>query len=543
MASEDFIQLGSSSDLMVETEKIEADISTNQPSEADAPNHISPPKEDIVNEETSSQGIEDGEIEEGQFEETMELDNQLAHEPISHVGFNLVGTVKESEKTNRVSSGVNGGDGCTEHNDHISLSNHSVDESPLLGVKRARMTYVDREASVHVEYKSLTRASKRKLEELLQHWSQWHAQQKFPTDDSREPLESGKQTVFPALYFGLEKASSVSFWMDNQTAKEQNQFIPLDGDSVPMYDRGFALGLTADDGSTNMEGGMETREASRCFNCGSYSHALRDCHRPRDNAAVDSARKQHNSKRNQTAGPRNPLRYYQDSPGGKYDGIKPGVLGSETRQLLGLGELDPPPWLHRMREIGYPVGYLDPDYEDQPSGITIYADEKTKDGEEDGEILDTNNPEPKKKMTVEFPGINAPIPENADERRWTPLPEASSFDSSRHRSHPRDSRRSRDYRDDGPPGVDSPRYTGYDPSYASDSYSPRGLPIPNLGRSLSDRGRWNPLVHDDSPSDSPVKYASPSSVDSRNYGSHHKSSSDSSSRRNDRHDHPRHRRI
>ncbi|PIA39526.1 hypothetical protein AQUCO_02600170v1 [Aquilegia coerulea] len=541
MASEDSIQLGSSSNLVVETEQIEADISTNKPSEANTQGHSSPPKNDIVNQETSSQGIEDGEIEEGQFEESMELDNQLAHEPlISHVGFNLVDTIKVSEKTIGVSSAVNGGDGCIiEQNDHIALSNHNVDERSILGVKRARMTYVDQEASVHVEYKSLTRASKRKLEELLQHWSQWHSQQKFPTDDSKEPLESGEQTVFPALYFGLEKASSVSFWMDNQTTKEQNQFIPLDGDSVPMYDRGFALGLTTDDGSANMEGGVETREASRCFNCGSYSHALRDCRKPRDNAAVDNARKQHNSKRNQTAGPRNPPRYYQDSPGGKYDGIKPGVLGSETRQLLGLGELDPPPWLHRMREIGYPVGYLD--YEDQPSGITIYADEKTKDGEEDGEILDTNNPEPKKKMTVEFPGINAPIPENADERRWARLPEASSFDSFRNRTHPRDygdSRRSRDYRDDGPPGVDSPRYTGYD---ASDSYSPRGIPIPNSGRS-SDRGRWNPLVHDDSPSNSPVNYASPSSLDSRSYGSH-KSSSDSSSRRNDRHDHPRHRRI
>lgn len=34
---------------------------------------------------------------------------------------------------------------------------------------------------------------------------------------------------------------------------------------------------------------------------------------------------------------------------------------------------------------------------------------------EDGEIPD----EPRRKKSVEFPGINAPIPENADERLWT----------------------------------------------------------------------------------------------------------------------------
>ncbi|KAF9593675.1 hypothetical protein IFM89_024492 [Coptis chinensis] len=176
-------------------------------------------------------------------------------------------------------------------------------------------------------------------------------------------------------------------------------------------------------------------------------------------------------------------RYYQSSHGGKYDEIRPGVLSSETRQLLGLGELDPPPWLRSMHEIGYPPGYLD-----------------------------TGNYS--------------------------------------------DPRRSREYRDDGPPGCnlgfDTPRYGGYSPTYASDSYSPRGYPIPRS----TDRGRWNPLVHDDSPSYSPkslVTHASPNTLqspqsfssansESRSDSSHHNSSSDFSSRRNDRQDHHRHRR-
>ena len=81
-------------------------------------------------------------------------------------------------------------------------------------------------------------------------------------------------------------------------------------------------------------------DASRCFNCGSYSHSLKNCPKPRNNAAVNSARKQLKSKRNQNASSRNPTRYYQNSPAGKYDGLRPGALDAETRKLLGLGVSD-----------------------------------------------------------------------------------------------------------------------------------------------------------------------------------------------------------
>ncbi|KAF6160861.1 hypothetical protein GIB67_041915 [Kingdonia uniflora] len=433
------------------------------------------------------------------------------------------------------------------------------------------------------ETTAMEEASKRKLGEFLQKWSEWHARHLSSSKDPNATLESGEDTYFPALHvFGQERASTVSFWMDNQTITEENErFIPLDGDSVPLYDRGFALGLTSVDGSINTDSGLENVEASRCFNCGSYSHALKECPKPRDNVAVNNARKQHNSKRGLSVGSRNPTRYYQSSPGGKYDGIRAGFLGSETRQLLGITELDPPPWLHRMRAIGYPPGYLDPDNEDQPSGITIFTEEEItkeeREEQEDGEILGTNNPEPQKKMSVTFPGINAPIPENADEKRWSTSLGSSGFDSSRNqyqhnrpseavsRGHYNDAKRSRD---DGPPGVDfsmpsyiprftdhepnytsqshSPRlnpipsrYTGYDPKHLSDSNSPRLNPIPagysgydpngnqiprspSLGRSQSDRGRRSHLVHEGSPNHIPYdssKYSSPNDQPPQGYNS------------------------
>lgn len=78
-------------------------------------------------------------------------------------------------------------------------------------------------------------------------------------------------------------------------------------------------------------------DASRCFNCGSYSHALKECPRPRDNVAVNNARKLHKSKRNLNSASRNPTRYYLSSVGGKFAGLRPGVLDAETREVLGLG--------------------------------------------------------------------------------------------------------------------------------------------------------------------------------------------------------------
>lgn len=78
-------------------------------------------------------------------------------------------------------------------------------------------------------------------------------------------------------------------------------------------------------------------DAARCFNCGSYSHSLKTCSKPRDNTAVNNARNHHKSKRNKNSGSRNPTRYYQNSPAGKYDGLRPGALDTETRKLLGIG--------------------------------------------------------------------------------------------------------------------------------------------------------------------------------------------------------------
>ncbi|XP_057738298.1 uncharacterized protein LOC130955466 [Arachis stenosperma] len=432
--------------------------------------------------------------------------------PTLQVGFEVTKTVVISEEV-KGANGENGSLSSSLKGEGSPTRNCVLDGRSILGAKRARIAVDEHQPSVHFVYNSLTRASRQKLEELLQQWSEWHAKHVSSSNDPSDVLESGEETFFPALNVGLEKTSAVSFWMDKQTRNDKNKdFVPVDDNSVPLYDRGYALGLTSADGSSNLDGGLEiVDDAARCFNCGSYSHSLRDCTRPRDSAAVNIARKQHKTRRNQNASSRNPTRYYQDSPTGKYAGLRPGALDDVTRQLLGLGELDPPPWLNRMRELGYPPGYLDVDDEDEPSGITIYTDREIAE-QEDGEIVEVDYSKPKRKMTIEFPGINAPIPKNADDKLWAAGPAPSGSDTSNssrthHRSNHssdygsrgyfREQRSSGDFRDDGPPG--DPGYGSYThsfhPRYGGHDSLARS---PSMSRSYSD-GRRSPLHEEEPP--------------------------------------------
>ncbi|RAL40791.1 unnamed protein product [Cuscuta campestris] len=366
-------------------------------------------------------------------------------------------TLEVTENTTFINSKICTDNGSMAVGDECNISGHLEDENParrskicptgLSGAKRPRTTLDEDKPFVHVIYNALPRESKQKLEELLQKWSQWHAEHCSSIQDPAKSIESGKETYFPALLVGLEKPCAVPFWMDDQPKnKVSEEYTALDTSSVPLYDRTYTFALTSSDSPNKLEGGLGV-DASRCFNCGSYGHSLKECPKPRDNVAVNNARKLHKAKRNHGAASRNPTRYYQNSPKGKYDGLRPGVLDCETRRLLGLGELDPPPWLYRMREIGYPPGYLESE-EDLPSGITIFEDEEeTVEETEEGEIQHTScpDPPPPTKMSVEFPGVNAPIPKDADNWIWSAAGPSPSFRAPRASSYSNNSSSSRHY--------------------------------------------------------------------------------------------------
>ncbi|CAM0946940.1 unnamed protein product [Alopecurus aequalis] len=400
-----------------------------------------------------------------------------------------------------------------------------IDESSIRGVKRARVESA--EPSVRVVYSNLTRESKRRLMELMQQWSEWQARkQQSLTDSVEEILECGEETYYPALHVGSERYS-VSFCVDYQARGN----LAADDGAVPLYNREFTLGSTPLGDSSNTES-KQDRDDSRCFNCGSYSHALKECPKPRDHVAISNARKQHNSKKNISNANRGQTRYYQKAPG-KFDDLKAGVLGSETRECLGLRENDPPPWLHRMRELGYPPGYLDEvEDEDKPSGITIFGDGEAKKDDEEGELPEQGAPSPPRKriMTVEFPGINAPVPENGDPWLWasTPPPQTS---SGRHH-HPSSDSRDRG----GPPGAEH-----YSSSSRHHPYDHGVLATPvGLVRSHSDRGRRSSYYENPPPPPGEESTWTPQGYSSRQHSSSSERHSRERERERERDRHDRH---
>lgn len=183
---------------------------------------------------------------------------------------------------------------------------------------------------------------------------------------------------------------------------------------------------------------------------------------------------------------------------------------------------------------------LNSEVDDEPSGLTIFGSEESRDETEEGEILEVSCSAASKKKSVEFPGVNAPIPENADEERWIARSSDSQFSrnhsSSRYnrpaepinRGHYHDQRWTRDFDGDEPllPGCEpdtpypsrySHRYGGFESDYTY--HSPRDNHMTprssSFGRSISDRGRRSPLYYDYEYEDSP-RYHS--------YGSHFDSS-------------------
>ncbi|KAL2632042.1 hypothetical protein R1flu_016728 [Riccia fluitans] len=315
------------------------------------------------------------------------------------------------------------------------LQGHSVIYSSDSTLKRKRLPDLGYNPAVQVSYEGLTRESKKKLQEALHQWAQWHTR-RYPsgTGALMEPLESGTDAFSPALNLGDVGNGGVSVWMDRPTKHARKDEVKgpqipaarKKAGEVPLYDRAFASALSSQDLSDQSDGFTPIeRETARCFNCGTNTHSLPNCPQPRDMSAINAARKMHSEKK----GGRAPLRYYHSSPGGQFDDIRPGELGSQVRQVLGIGEHDPPPWLQRMRDIGYPPGYLE-EAEDETSEVEIFGgvgDEagvvSGKEHNEGGEIVDKKGTGDEHtvpmKMTVRFPGINAPIPEKADKRLWT----------------------------------------------------------------------------------------------------------------------------
>jgi hypothetical protein len=113
--------------------------------------------------------------------------------------------------------------------------------------------------------------------------------------------------------------------------------------------------------------------SAACFNCSSPAHALRDCPHARDHAAIGAARSAFAERQAAGAaaaagggGTAAAPRYFDEPAGGEAAAAAaaqatfaaPGKLSEETRTALRIGPNDPPPWIWRMRQLGYPQAWI-----------------------------------------------------------------------------------------------------------------------------------------------------------------------------------------
>eukprot|EP00898_Chlorokybus_atmophyticus_P000014 jgi/Chlat1/1012/Chrsp109S01442 len=271
--------------------------------------------------------------------------------------------------------------------------------------------------SVRVVYSGLSSISKGILENLIKGWTQWHAH----NADQADGAESGEWTYAAVLAPGTDQPL---FWLDKPVSTTCGGEEPS---SVPLYDRCTDQVLAGIVASTKRK-----RESfQRCFNCGSYDHELSSCSRPFDRAVVEANRQALASTKSHSTPINRKLRYHSEGAGevitaaaSKFEGLQAGVLSPALREALGLQELEPPPWLARMRMLGLPPGYDDTGeaLKDGSDAQACAVDEQVDAPSEGDDFISLEVPllKPLKlaSQTVQLPGINAPIPYGADLHKW-----------------------------------------------------------------------------------------------------------------------------
>ncbi|XP_076654586.1 zinc finger CCHC domain-containing protein 8 homolog isoform X1 [Halictus rubicundus] len=144
-----------------------------------------------------------------------------------------------------------------------------------------------------------------------------------------------------------------------------------------------------------------------CFNC-LDNHNVRDCPKPRDQVAINKNKRNFGTK----SGNLRALRYHLDDDQ-RFGHLIPGQLSSNLRKALGLRENELPLHIYRMRELGYPPGWLEEACL-QHSGISLFNSDGVAEDDshaEPGELFESGDRDQYDiKKIHDFPGFNVPPP-------------------------------------------------------------------------------------------------------------------------------------
>ncbi|XP_072000088.1 zinc finger CCHC domain-containing protein 8 [Engystomops pustulosus] len=179
-----------------------------------------------------------------------------------------------------------------------------------------------------------------------------------------------------------------------------------DGWEVPKYQQVFGQILSLDGQEVQVKA---KRPKPCCFNCGSEEHQLKDCPKPRDLVHIGMKRKEFMDSCAESGNQNYQQRYHAEEVAERFGKFKPGIISEELQEALGISDRHLPPFIYRMRELGYPPGWLK-DAELENSGLSLYDGKDASDGE-----IEEANPKGKQvsydiSKLIGFPGFNIPPP-------------------------------------------------------------------------------------------------------------------------------------
>ncbi|KAH0625622.1 hypothetical protein JD844_015209 [Phrynosoma platyrhinos] len=142
-----------------------------------------------------------------------------------------------------------------------------------------------------------------------------------------------------------------------------------DGWEIPKYQQVFTQILSLDGQEIQVK--PKSRPKPHCFNCGSEDHQMKDCPQPRNAARINEKRKQFLDACGESSNQNFQQRYHADEIEERFGRFKPGIISEELQDALGVTDRTLPPFIYRMRQLGYPPGWLK-EAEMEKSGLTLY---------------------------------------------------------------------------------------------------------------------------------------------------------------------------
>ncbi|NWX00727.1 ZCHC8 protein, partial [Caloenas nicobarica] len=222
---------------------------------------------------------------------------------------------------------------------------------------------------------------------------------KTASSNSVKKIKEAFSVVGSVLYF-------TNFCLDKLGQPILNENPQLtEGWEIPKYQQVFSQILSLDGQEIQVK---PKRPKPHCFNCGSEDHQMKDCPKPRNAARISEKRKEFMEACGEASSQNFQQRYHAEEVEERFGKFKPGVISGELQDALGVTNKSLPPFIYRMRQLGYPPGWLK-EAEMEHSGLALY------DGKDDGGTEDEGSCQAKRitydvSKLINYPGFNISTP-------------------------------------------------------------------------------------------------------------------------------------